>query len=68
MKHQGPWPDCLGLGGEDCQHIIEKYAPDVKGNIYILPEDGIVTMDYRTDRVRIFVNSEQMVIKIPDRG
>ena len=68
MKREGPWPECLGLGGTDCQRLIETYAEDVRGNVFIVPMDSFVTMDFRTDRVRIFVDESAIVTKIPKRG
>ena len=64
--HQGPWPECVGMSAEECKALIAKKAPDV--SIQIIPEGFMVTMDFRLDRVRIFVNDDQEVVSIPSRG
>ena len=67
-NREGPWPQCVGMSGDDCKHVIETYAEDVRGNVFIIPEDSMVTMDFRTDRVRIFVDGDNVVTQIPGRG
>lgn len=57
----GCFPNCIGMTGEDCKSHIRTASPDLKDTIYILPWDSMVTMDYRTDRVRIFVDENDMV-------
>ena len=56
------------MSGDDCKHVIETYAEDVRGNVFIISEDSMVTMDFRTDRVRIFVDGDNVVTQIPGRG
>lgn len=65
---QGPWPECVGKTGQECVALIEEQAPDVKGNVLIVPHGSIVTMDYRTNRVRVFVDEQGVVVKPPSRG
>lgn len=36
--------------------------------VHILSQDDCYTCDYRTDRVRIFVDDDQKVIKAPHIG
>lgn len=67
-NHQGPWPECLGLAGDDCVQLIESAAEDVRGRVYIVPPDSMVTMDFREDRVRVYVNDKNIVEKAPQRG
>ena len=67
ILQQGPWPECLGISGEQCKELIASAADDVIGNIYIMNENSMMTMDYRTNRVRIFVNDNNIVTKIPSR-
>lgn len=54
------------MSAEECKALIAKKAPDV--SIQIIPEGFMVTMDFRLDRVRIFVNDDQEVVSIPSRG
>lgn len=66
MSVQGPWPTCVGMEGSKCKELIQAAAPDVETQI--VPEDSFMTMDFRTDRVRIMVNGSGFVTQIPDRG
>jgi hypothetical protein len=68
-KREGPWPECVGKTGEECKTLIEATgSSDLKGNVQIIPADFMVTMDFRTDRVRIFVDEDGLVVEIPHRG
>jgi hypothetical protein len=67
-KREGPWPECVGLTGAECKILIEASGSDLRGHVQIIPEDMMVTMDFRTDRVRIFVDADGIVAKIPHRG
>lgn len=67
-KREGPWPDCVGLEGPTCVRIIETYAEDLRGHVFIIEPDTMVTADFDTDRVRVWVNASSIVIKIPKRG
>jgi Potato inhibitor I family len=66
--HEGPWPECLGISGNECEHLIASHAPDVVGHVVILPEDSMVTMDFSPTRVRIFVDGDNLVTRTPRRG
>ena len=69
-KHQGPWPECLGLAASDCVHIIKTYAEDLResGHVFVIQPDMMVTMDFDETRVRVWVDESNMVNKIPRRG
>ena len=67
-KHEGPWPECVSMTGSECSRLIQTYAEDVRGNVQILNVNTMVTMDFRTDRVRIFVDDDGIVARIPRRG
>lgn len=66
MSQQGPWPSCVGMTGTECQQMIQAAAPDVQ--VQIVPEDSFMTMDFRTDRVRVMVNKSNIVTQTPGRG
>lgn len=68
INREGPWPQCVGMDADECKRMIQTYASDVRGNVVILSEDAAVTMDFRTDRVRIFVDEKNVVTHIPGRG
>ena len=64
------WPelDLVGYTGEDAKFAILAATKDEEMNVIIIPEDSMVTMDYRTDRVRVFVNEEGKVVRQPKIG
>jgi hypothetical protein len=66
MNREGPWPSCVGMSGEACQAMIESMANDV--TVQVVSQDAMVTMDFRTDRVRIFVDDSGVVTRTPSRG
>lgn len=62
------WPDKVlkGMDGEEAQREIKSVDPSLE--THVLPEDAIVTEDYRLDRVRIFVDSSGKVVTQPQKG
>lgn len=48
----------------------QKYSIRCLGlkNVVVVPDDSPITMDYRTDRVRVFVNKDGIVIRTPRTG
>jgi hypothetical protein len=50
------WPALVGLNGQKAADLLEEYYPG-KYDIYVLPDDSAVTMDYDVDRIRIFVDN-----------
>ncbi|KAI2499914.1 hypothetical protein MHU86_14584 [Fragilaria crotonensis] len=65
---EGPWPACKGMDGAACCELIEGYAVDIRGQCFIIPENSPVTMDFRSTRVRVFVDNDNVVTSIPSRG
>ncbi|XP_071949484.1 uncharacterized protein [Antedon mediterranea] len=60
------WPSLVGKKGEEAQKFISKERPELK--IVILNKDDMMTMDFREDRVRIFVDDNQVVVRPPKTG
>jgi hypothetical protein len=60
------WPEVVGQTGQDAKAQILADRPDV--TVYILPEGSFVTMDYRTNRVRVFINGAGNVASPPRIG
>ncbi len=60
------WPELVGMNGEEAKAQLQAALPGKK--IMLVPQDSMVTMDYRTDRVRIFVDSEGNVARTPTLG
>ncbi|XP_066363866.1 subtilisin-chymotrypsin inhibitor-2B-like [Miscanthus floridulus] len=49
------WPEVVGLSVEEAKKVILKDKPDA--DVVVLPTGSPVTMDYRPNRVRIFVDT-----------
>lgn len=62
----GPWDSCVDKDAIICMDHIKLLNESL--NIVILPYGSIVTMDFRTDRVRIFVDDENKVKITPRIG
>ncbi|KAL3779530.1 hypothetical protein ACHAW5_001004 [Stephanodiscus triporus] len=65
------WPNknLVGMSGEDAKFAV--LAGDetlLESNVQVIPEDSMVTMDYREDRVRIFVDANGIVVSQPTKG
>ncbi|XP_076940140.1 subtilisin-chymotrypsin inhibitor-2A-like [Bidens hawaiensis] len=60
------WPELVGKKGEVAKAIIEKENPVVTA--YVILEGTPIPLDYRTDRVWVVVNSEDVVILTPTIG
>lgn len=60
------WPDLVGKSGEEAKAAI--LSDDSTLTVHILPEGSMVTMDYRLDRVRIFVDGAGNVVQVPRKG
>jgi succinyl-CoA synthetase beta subunit len=57
------WPELVGKSVEEAKKVILKDKPEAK--IIVVLAGSIVTMDYRTDRVRLFVDT---VAEVPIVG
>ena len=66
MSAKEEWPELVGKTGEEAKEAILKERPEL--NVQVVPELGPCTMDYRTDRVRVFVNKEGKVAGPPRTG
>ena len=61
------WPELVGVVAAVAESTIRKERPDV--TVQVIPSDGIMTMDYRTNRVRILVEtSTNKVVSTPQIG
>jgi len=66
MATKETWPEHVGGVGTVVQEAIKKERPEL--TVVLQPELGPCTMDYRTDRVRVFVNNEGKVVSAPNIG
>lgn len=62
----GPWDSCVDKDAIICMDHIKLLNESL--NVVILPYGSIVTMDFRTDRVRIFVDEDNKVQITPRVG
>ena len=62
------WPNLVGMTGEEATQEILKVDPTLAGNVHVVPENSMVTMDFREDRVRLFVNAGGKIVNQPTRG
>ncbi|CAA2954407.1 subtilisin inhibitor CLSI-I-like [Olea europaea var. sylvestris] len=60
------WAEVVGLTAEEAERKIKEEMAGVQ--IQIVPQDAFVTMDYQSNRVRIFVDSSGKVTKPPRIG
>lgn len=60
------WPELEGVSKEEAEKVISKEEPSL--TIQVLPKDSMMTMDYRTDRVRIMVDKDGKVASTPRVG
>ena len=60
------WPELKGMAGEEAKKALEREA--CLNVVQIVPQDSMVTMDYREDRVRLFVDDDGKVVDIPRVG
>jgi hypothetical protein len=56
--------DCVCL----CIHVRSIQMIFIIGltNVNLVPENAPITMDYRTDRIRVFVNAQGIVSMVPN--
>ena len=62
------WPEKSLIGMTGSAAKLEISNVDLTLQIEILPEDAMMTMDYREDRVRIFVDADGNVVSQPQKG
>ncbi|CAF1059388.1 unnamed protein product [Adineta ricciae] len=60
-KHQ--WPELLGTNGQEAVNIIKKETGF--SQVVAIRAGSMVTMDYRNDRVRVYVDKNGIVTRTP---
>jgi len=61
------WPELVGADGEAAAATIRSERPNLS-QVLTVPEDAMVTMDVREDRVRVFVDGTGKVARPPSCG
>lgn len=62
----GPWSTLVEFEAAYAEEVIE--ANTVGVEVVRVPHDAMVTQDYRLNRVRVFVDDHNVVVRIPRRG
>ncbi|KAA8516394.1 hypothetical protein F0562_016687 [Nyssa sinensis] len=60
------WPEVVGLTVEEAERKIKEDMP--RAQFQVVPPNHFVTMDYRTERVRLFIDSSGNVSHPPRIG
>ena len=61
------WPEYKGINVDKAIENIKKENPEL--NVYKVATDEMVTMDYRTDRVRVYYDrNTNLVVTAPTIG
>jgi len=66
MATKEQWPELVGKTGDDALAAIKKERPEL--TVQVCQMNAPCTMDYRTDRVRIFVDNNGKVTNPPQTG
>jgi len=66
MATKEQWPELVGKTGAEAETAVKADRPDIR--VEVMNENSPCTMDYRVDRVRIFVNAENHVVSPPQTG
>ena len=61
------WPELVGKTATEAKAMIEQET-NHKVTVHIVPQNSMVTMDYRLDRVRIFEEADHTVASPPMIG
>jgi hypothetical protein len=61
------WPEVVGLSSSEAKKKILEDRPDASVHV-VIPSHSVVTMDYCSNRVRVFVDSNDKVVEGPAIG
>mmetsp|Transcript_27282 Transcript_27282/g.38371 ORF Transcript_27282/g.38371 Transcript_27282/m.38371 type:complete len:84 (+) Transcript_27282:24-275(+) len=67
-RRGGPWPECVGESVEDCIQLIKESNLRKQRDIEIIYSNSKVKSDFQPNRVRIYVDDDELVEKIPKLG
>ena len=68
LNQSGPWSQCLGINGNECSEIIKIQTASNPVDVYFIEEGFIVTSDWVLTRVRIYIDEDNIVTRVPHRG
>ena len=61
------WPELVGVKGEVAEKKVKEENPSIKSTV-IVAEGSFVTLEFRCDRVRVWVDEKGFVTKVPKIG
>lgn len=69
-KHQGPWSKCLYMTSFECIKYIKECTAKLQSphKMQIIRPGDTVSLDLDPRRVRIYVDDNNTVVEIPERG
>lgn len=63
------FPELVGIPGDEARNKVLAERPDLSPhNVMVHAADAMITMDYRINRVRIFVDKDNKVTATPQVG
>lgn len=69
VNSDGPWPELVGMDGDVAR---QQLLQDATGSLELVdivdPDIGFVLTDWDVNRVRLFVDGENKIKKVPSRG
>ncbi|CAF1081100.1 unnamed protein product [Rotaria sp. Silwood1] len=66
VPEKSEWPELVGRNGQEAIRIIKKQTGFK--DVITVKEGSVMTTDYRTNRVRIFVDKRGIVTRVPTVG
>ncbi|KAJ0088153.1 hypothetical protein Patl1_31825 [Pistacia atlantica] len=66
MASKTTWPELVGLTADEAEKKIKEEKPVVQ--VQVVPPNNFVTMDFRQNRVRLYVDSSGKVDRAPRIG
>lgn len=66
MALKTTWPELVGLTADEAEKKIKEERPVVQ--VQVVPPNSFVTMDFRQNRVRLYVDSSGKVDREPRIG
>ncbi|MFD9519502.1 serine protease inhibitor [Streptomyces sp. NPDC059979] len=61
------WPELVGMAAEDAAAEIRRGSTHIT-ELQVVPPGQLVTMDFRPDRVRLHVDADGIVSRVPRIG
>lgn len=60
------WPELLGRPWREAKASVETDRPEL--TVIVVPPGSVVTQDWREDRVWLFIDADENVVKVPRIG